>query len=166
MATGFLREAAPASRIYAGLWIILVYAAFGPPLGWAVLAAFFAVSAVGKGIVETGIDTESVRALLKAVPAFLAVLSIGGLLSYVFGLIPAFLTGVALAAWHGASGRAGYAAAFVAALAAGLIARTVNILDNRELTAFSAGLICAGLASSLILRFFFRGLFAKAPRPA
>ena len=166
MTTGSLREQAPASRIYAGLLIILVYSVFGPPVGWAVLSVSFAVFAAGQEIVESGFDIPSARASLQAVLGFLALLPIGGLFSYFFGLIPAFLTGVALAAWHGARGRAGYAAAFVAALGAGLIVYALNIFDIAEHSAYAAVLISIGVAASLILRFFFCGMFAKPPRPA
>ena len=142
--------------------IILVYGFLGPPIG----AVLFLFGAAFMGFINEGkageLDTSFVMRLFSFMGTYFIFLAFAAPLSYLFGFVQALFTGLCLAELHARNGRAGYLSAFIIPLVFGLIAYAILLFWIQSGNGFALSVVIIGVLSSLILRFAFRGLFAKS----
>ena len=145
--------------------IVLIYSIIGPPIGGLIAYFAFMVSATFSEMfwVNTKEATlESLLSLLSGIVVF-------PLLAYMFGGLQALCTGLLIARIANRDGRFGYLTAFAAAAFIGLLVGLVAVLvysvsgvSVSDIALAFSVLWAIGVASSLLLRCWFRGLFAKS----
>ena len=141
--------------------IILLYAILGPPVGAIIFLLGALLISIGDSPDSYTLDIPSAVEMLRFVSGVVLILLFAMMASYVFGFMQAFFTGLLLAEAHARTRGAGYLAAFLAPLAISAPAWAVMVFFFDAQHDFAASLAAVGIASSLSLRFLFRGLFAK-----
>ena len=146
----------------AAFQVVLAYAVLGPPLGWVMFVVTGAFGLLLASLVNGDASAVSAAEVIRSAPQFVGLLVLGVPLSYVFGFVRALLAGIVLAVLLRVRGRAGYIEALLAPLALGLIMDRLDILEFPVMSNLDGLLTFIGVVSSLVLRYWFRGLFVRA----
>lgn len=135
--------------------IFVVYFLLGPPIGGLFLVAAVIAIGVADAITDGNLFHQT-AGWGEIVGPFIFLTVIVMVWSYVVGGFQAAATGLIIAVYAHKDGRFGYPMAFIAPLAPSIVGALIFARDS---LGFAVMLVFLGVASSLMLRFLFRGMF-------